>query len=403
MISVREAWEERAPAAALKNIQGFAQLLSGRGILEGRPQVGPGPGREGAGAGGPAPYHYGSSRLGPQGLQHLPLHQEVGQDDERRDLCDGGNGKGPLREETRAAGPPSARRAHRQRFPLGQLRVPGRPWAGAAPQVGNAPPPASHSRAEHTDAQHTDAQHTGAHSAVFSEKSAQGPPGPRPSAALLCPEGELQGVTAHRRAQPEPAWPARAASGREGGKEGGRFFTRSQRVVDRVGTGRPGLLLPQRSTPLRPPGVSRPFKWGRVLSAVPAAEAEEPGAPRPGHGPPRPPGPWARVHALWSCTSPARLGTPAIQTLLSTDLGRALQGPWHLAGISQEPGEAPGPETELICHTHTAAWWGGADLQCDSFAGGGRTRSGCTAARRVCTRARVCASAYAHVFTCMRV
>lgn len=148
---MREAWEERVPVAALKNICGFAQLLSGRGSLEGRPRWAKAQGGKEPGLGAPAQplpptatYHYGSSRLGPQGLEHLPLHQEVGQEDDRRDLCDGGDGKGPLWEETRAAGPPSAQRAHRQRFPLDQLRVPGGRWASAAPQVGNATPLHTH-------------------------------------------------------------------------------------------------------------------------------------------------------------------------------------------------------------------------------------------------------------------
>ena len=111
VISMREAWQERVPAAALKNIYDFAQLLSGVRHSGGKTPGGQRP-REGRsrGRGLPPsprpPYHYGSSRLGPQGLEHLPLHQEVGQEDDRRDLCDGGNGKGPLWEETRAAGLP---------------------------------------------------------------------------------------------------------------------------------------------------------------------------------------------------------------------------------------------------------------------------------------------------------
>lgn len=44
----------------------------------------------------PTTYHDGAPRLGPQGLQHLPLHEEVGQEDDRRDLRDGGHGEGPL-------------------------------------------------------------------------------------------------------------------------------------------------------------------------------------------------------------------------------------------------------------------------------------------------------------------
>lgn len=75
------------------------------------------PGWEGAWGGGPSPaaappanqlptYHYGSSRLGPEGLQHLPLYQEVGQEDDRGDFCDGCDSKGPLWKEMRAIGLP---------------------------------------------------------------------------------------------------------------------------------------------------------------------------------------------------------------------------------------------------------------------------------------------------------
>lgn len=51
-------------------------------------------------------YHYGSSCLGPEGLQHLPLHQEVGQEDDRGDFRDGCHSKGPLWKEMQAVGPP---------------------------------------------------------------------------------------------------------------------------------------------------------------------------------------------------------------------------------------------------------------------------------------------------------
>lgn len=57
-------------------------------------------------------YHDGSSRLGPKGLQHLPLHKEVGEKDDRGDLCDGGNSKGPLWKETQVVMP----RAQRQQL-----------------------------------------------------------------------------------------------------------------------------------------------------------------------------------------------------------------------------------------------------------------------------------------------
>lgn len=49
-------------------------------------------------------YHYGSSCLGPKGPQHLPLHKEVGEEDNRGDFCDGSNSKGPLRKKTGAVG-----------------------------------------------------------------------------------------------------------------------------------------------------------------------------------------------------------------------------------------------------------------------------------------------------------
>ena len=130
MTSTGEALEERVPVAALKNICDFSQLLSGT-----RPSGGKSPGgqrpREQRSRGWGFPpshcpllptYHYGSSRLGPQGPEHLPLHQEVGQEDDRGDLCDGRDGEGPLRGETRAVWPPSARRARGSRFPLDQLR-----------------------------------------------------------------------------------------------------------------------------------------------------------------------------------------------------------------------------------------------------------------------------------------
>lgn len=51
-------------------------------------------------------YHDGSSCLGPKRLQHLPLHKEVGEEDDRGDLCDGRNSKGPLWKETQAIGLP---------------------------------------------------------------------------------------------------------------------------------------------------------------------------------------------------------------------------------------------------------------------------------------------------------
>ena len=51
-------------------------------------------------------YHYGSSCLGPKGLQHLPLHKEVGEKDERGYFCDGGNSKGPLWKEMQTIGLP---------------------------------------------------------------------------------------------------------------------------------------------------------------------------------------------------------------------------------------------------------------------------------------------------------
>lgn len=127
VISMGEALEERVPVAALKNICNFSQLLSGT-----RPSGGKTPGgqrpreRRSRGWGFPPSrcpllptYHYGSSRLGPQGPEHLPLYQEVGQEDDRGDLCDGRNGEGPLREETRAVWSPSAQRAQRQQIPSG--------------------------------------------------------------------------------------------------------------------------------------------------------------------------------------------------------------------------------------------------------------------------------------------
>lgn len=45
-------------------------------------------------------YHDGASSLGPQGPQHLPLHKEVGEKDDRGDLSDGSHHKGPLWKET---------------------------------------------------------------------------------------------------------------------------------------------------------------------------------------------------------------------------------------------------------------------------------------------------------------
>lgn len=164
-----EALEERVPAAALKNI---TILLNYSAFWREDPRWAKAQGGKEPGLGAPAQplpptptYHYGSSRLGPQGLEHLPLHQEVGQEDDRRDLCDGGHGKGPLWGETRAVGPPSGPRAHGQRFPLDQLRVPGGLWASAAPQVRNATPPHTHTMAE------LQAQHRDAHDTVFSKSS----------------------------------------------------------------------------------------------------------------------------------------------------------------------------------------------------------------------------------------
>jgi hypothetical protein len=46
-------------------------------------------------------YHDGSSSLGPKGPQHLPLHKEVWEEDDRGDLGDGGDHKGPLWKEIR--------------------------------------------------------------------------------------------------------------------------------------------------------------------------------------------------------------------------------------------------------------------------------------------------------------
>lgn len=72
-------------------------------------------GRKEPGVGIPSPalcptclrtYHYGSSCLDPKGLQHLPLHKEVGEKDDRGDFCDGSDSKGPLWKETQAIGLP---------------------------------------------------------------------------------------------------------------------------------------------------------------------------------------------------------------------------------------------------------------------------------------------------------
>lgn len=130
MISMGEALEERVPAAALKNI---TILLNYSAFWREDPRWAKAQGGKEPGLGAPAQplpptptYHYGSSRLGPQGLEHLPLHQEVGQEDDRRDLCDGGHGKGPLWGETQAAGPPSGPRA----------AIPSGPASGAWGAVG---------------------------------------------------------------------------------------------------------------------------------------------------------------------------------------------------------------------------------------------------------------------------
>lgn len=55
----------------------------------------------GARSGSPHPaYHDGASSLGPQGSQHLPLHKEVGEKDNRGYLGDGSHHEGPLWKET---------------------------------------------------------------------------------------------------------------------------------------------------------------------------------------------------------------------------------------------------------------------------------------------------------------
>lgn len=59
-------------------------------------------GKRGGGAWSCTPhpaYHDGASSLGPQGPQHLPLHKEVGEKDDRGDLSDGSHHEGPLWKE----------------------------------------------------------------------------------------------------------------------------------------------------------------------------------------------------------------------------------------------------------------------------------------------------------------
>lgn len=70
----------------------------------------------------------------------------------------------------------------------------------------------------------------------------------------------------------------------------------------------------------------------------------------------RPPEPWASVHAPWSWTSPAWLGTPAIQTLLSTNARQSPAG--TLAPGRYFPrawgGTRPGDGAGLSSRTHSS-------------------------------------------------
>ena len=198
---------------------------------------------------------------------------------------------------------------------------------------------------------------------------------------------------------------ARPRGGREGGKEGGCFFTRSQRVIDRVGTGRPGLLLPQRSTPLHPPGVSRPFKWGRVLSSVPAAEAEEPAAPRSGYSLPM----TSRTPGKCPCTLVLDLSRLAGNTrdpdLLSTN---PRQSPAGALAPGTFPKSLWRPQAQrrswsVLTDTQRP---GGEVLPCNVTALLGEGEHGLVAQLQdVCVCAHVCVQAHMHMcpLTCMHV
>lgn len=127
VISTGEALEERVPVAALKNICDFSQLLSGTRPSGGKTPGGQRPREQRSRGWGFPPshcpllptYHYGSSRLGPQGPEHLPLYQEVGQEDDRGDLCDGRDGEGPLRGRDTGCVASLCPTAQRQQIPSG--------------------------------------------------------------------------------------------------------------------------------------------------------------------------------------------------------------------------------------------------------------------------------------------
>ena len=189
-------------------------------------------------------YHYGSSRLGPEGLQHLPLYQEVGQEDDRGDFCDGCDSKGPLWKEMRAIGLPP----HGE--PRGSSGEADSPWASFGVAGGGTPGERS-SLCEKWELPpwlsfglSTEMLST-ALSLKLSQPSVLVLQGPRlPSCAQKESCRGLQVTTEPTQNWPSPPTAQRGTEAPERrGVGGGSFFPGSQGVTDRARTGRPGLLL----------------------------------------------------------------------------------------------------------------------------------------------------------------